>query len=860
MRKYTAFLQHYTRFLIKEKMNKVINLAALIVILFSLLSCTMSRAIYLGPDDYSQRIAPPFSEETYKTENINGIFPEAVYIKTKTQTFNSYHYYILHEGRIWYKSIDPKKKPENWTLFLKTGLPHNRLKRDFSQTKAIIEISADADELMALSIEGNIYTYCFDLSMALRSDAWLDKHGWPVAEKFYTDHRTIKNRSWALGKRNSHVLYYEDIFGNQHHNGTMEIATIYVLLENGQEISFRDPGLPSDFSRNFIGPERGAFIAVSLSASASTMFVINEAGEMYTRLVDFDTVGCNPMLFKYTYIPYKSSLAGTNYFSNLSEWGLPSEDWRSQPRIPLVGKSAITRHITILQNGYGNGARELRVAGLNEEGKTGYWTKQIFDSAWEFKTMPLYFTEDSILTSAARNDSNLRGERGKSLDKSYTGYRWNGREKENAWEYQIPNFNILEGDCDFRITWNDETCTLKLHPLEMWTYLRRDYLPGRTGPPKIFFVTLEVPENAFESLSNVFTQQLTERFAKHDRKLFHYTMTASNNYIILREIDDTNSLLFLTDGTISNQYSELHIRWHIENYEEAQQYYSTELLINNPSAFTIDELTKKIALNKWFVDELKYKIRVLRLSQLTAFNFNAGYLPAHYIAKFTPLRFVNMPKIRTITSFGERVIRSNSAYINRMTAIRIRLYERIIETLETRILCYTDLARNFSSNSVIPPWYSDNIFDYWSIAGLPHIISGTFFSPGIRNMSIQIPAVLSFVSPRIKQNVSGWFFAIGESNDFSIFIESRNAVKTIYSRKGKTPQEETLQIECVLYINDIANAPLEREVIERSLQHFTTGENKGINVRIIFDGKTFEIREHPARHSSNPIFRGTLYS
>jgi hypothetical protein len=168
----------------------------------------------------------------------------------------------------------------------------------------------------------------------------------------------------------------------------MEIATTYVLLEAGQEICYADTGLPPDFSRNYLGPERGAFKAAALSASASTMFVINKEGEMYTRLADFDTTGCDPLWFKYTYIPYKSDLPGTDYFSNLNEWGLPAEDWRPQPAIPLAGKALITRHITILQNGRGNEARELRVAGLNESDKRGYWTKAIFDDIWKFKAVP----------------------------------------------------------------------------------------------------------------------------------------------------------------------------------------------------------------------------------------------------------------------------------------------------------------------------------------------------------------------------------------------------------------------------------------------------------------------------------------
>jgi len=721
-----------------------------------------------------------------------------------------------------------------------------------------VEISADADELMALSAEGNIYSYCHDNTLALRSKTWIDKQGWPTPEQFYFDHRTAANRSWALGKRNSHVLYYEDIFGNQHHNGTMEIATIYVLLEDGQEICYGDPGVPTDFSRNFIGPERGAFIATSLSASASTMFVINEAGEMYTRLVDFDTIGKDPMFFKYTYIPYTSDLPGTNYFSNLNEWALPAEDWRLQPRIPLDGKAAITSHITILQNGQGNSARELRVAGLNEIGETGYWSKQIFDEKWEFIIVPLYFTETF-------NDRH--GERGSSLDKTYTGFRWHDNEKEEGWEYQILNFNILEGDCDFLIGWQGETCTLKLHPLEMWTYVKRDYLPGRTGSPKIFLATLEIPENAFDSLSDIFIQQLTRQFAVNHKKLFHYTIAASNNYLIIRETGN-NSLLFLTDGTISSRYSELHIGNYVQDYGEVQRYFSPELMINRDAPLTKELLTEKITLNDKFVSELKYKIRVLKWSQVTSFKISAGYIPTHYIAKITPLRFVDVPKVRTMTSFGEKLVMANSAYINTITNSRIRVYEKIIEMLETRILCYNDMAKEVSVNSsgqdaMMPSWYSDNISDYWDIAGLPNTISGTFFVTGTKNQPMPIPAVLSFVHPQSEQNISGWFLAIEENSSlkpdgFSVFLESRNSAKTIYSRRGKTPQERKLQLDCTLYINDSANTPIEKEIIKRCLRPYLLGISESIQVRITFDGRTLEINQHPARRSSSLIFRGTL--
>ncbi|MDR1399375.1 MAG: hypothetical protein LBJ41_05590 [Treponema sp.] len=674
------------------KLKKI--MALLVSILLS--SCAISKAIYLGEDIYSNKTRPQPVDAI--AENINGFFPEAVYIKTRTQTFNIYHYYILNDGLIWYKSINSEEEPLNWTLFDKTGLPHNSWKLGFNKPERIVEISADADELVALSDEGGFYRYCFDKSIAHKSNVWFDRQGWPNEEQLFLDQRTAKNLSWALGKRNEHVLYYEDPFGNQHHNGTMEIATTYILLEDGKEICYGDTGLPADFSRNYVGPERGAFKAVALSASASTMFVINEAGEMYTRLADFDTIGCDPMFFKYTYIPYKSDLSGTDYFSNLNEWGLPAEGWRSQPPIPLAGNvAAITRYITILQNGQGNEARELRVAGLNEAGETGYWTKAIFADAWEFKTAPLYLSNNAVLKHAKAD--NVYGERGLSLDKQYRGYYWQGNKKEADWKYTIPNFNILEGDCDFYISWRGETCMLKLYPVEMWSYLKRNYLPGRTASPKMFMVTLAIPDNAFDGLSAAFTEQLTEKYAKNDKKLFQYTIAASSHYIFLRDTEDTESVIFLTDGSVSDQYTEFQQTWLVNDFEETARYYSPELTIDHRAVISYEDLINKIELNKTFRDELKYQVRTLKWSQLTAFKFNFGYIPAHYIARITPLRFVDMPKIRTVTTFGEMVILANSSYIYTTSNVRISAYEKIIELLEVRLRYYKALTKELSEKA-----------------------------------------------------------------------------------------------------------------------------------------------------------------
>jgi hypothetical protein len=133
------------------------------------------------------------------------------------------------------------------------------------------------------------------------------------------------------------------------------------------------------------------------------------------------------------------------------------------------------------------------------------------------------------------------------------------------------------------------------------------------------------------------------------------------------------------------------------------------------------ELVQKIELNKAFRDKLKYQIRTLKWSQLTAFKFNIGYIPAHYLAAYSPLRFVDVPKIRTVTGFGERVVLANSSYVYTTSNIRIWMYEKILQLLELRLRCYNELAKELAANHQdtveisFPLWYSENIRQATSI-------------------------------------------------------------------------------------------------------------------------------------------------
>lgn len=114
-------------------------------------------------------------------------------------------------------------------------------------------------------------------------------------------------------------------------------------------------------------PLHGTLIGAGLSASASTLFVIDGSGRSFTRLADFDTMGIDPAL------PYAWKREKREGAAALVRT-LPGEDWLEHPRPP----GPATARITIVQTGPTNADRELRI-----EGDGQYWFKKLSDAQWK---------------------------------------------------------------------------------------------------------------------------------------------------------------------------------------------------------------------------------------------------------------------------------------------------------------------------------------------------------------------------------------------------------------------------------------------------------------------------------------------
>lgn len=293
--------------------------------------------------------------------------PEHVSLKTPTETFTATHEVALRDGIIWWRKLGA-----DWSILPPDGLPAPRgrleaLKeltatlpaapRPFHRPERIDALSADGDNLIAVAPDGAVYY------AKLSTLEWVDVWGPTGLQKPLS----VKGLdAYAMSHR---MIAYEDLDGNPH-PVSAGVTTFFGLRDEGRTLGYADPWLPANFERSFCLPQRGRFIASALSASASTVFVMDSTGRSFTRLVDFDIHGDNPAL-PYSYAREKRS--GKRAVIRT----LPAPDWVEQPKIP--GKH--TTRITIAQTGPTNADRELRV-----EGDGGTWRKALEAKTWTFVT------------------------------------------------------------------------------------------------------------------------------------------------------------------------------------------------------------------------------------------------------------------------------------------------------------------------------------------------------------------------------------------------------------------------------------------------------------------------------------------
>lgn len=534
--------------------------------------------------------APVLIGDRPVSEYVNGLFPDEIFIKTLVQTFSFEYEYQLYEGKIYYKKRGTDRF--SWTLFKGTGLPFSE-KKDFEPVEKIVEIAADADVLYAFSQEGKLYRCYTKKITSYPPFDWVDYFGWPLKIQLYQNESVANKKTWAVGSSRLDVQYYEDTLGNQHNYGPLGVESIPMLCEDGVTIRYCDPACPSDFSHMFKGPENGLFVMENLSESASTFMVIGKNGTIYTRLMDFNTVGSDPMLYDYSYKEVYSDLKGDNPLSNTTTWALPNEPWKKEPPLPEGSKS--TTLVTIIQNGKGNSARELRVAGINKNGDTGFFYKSIDEENWNFKVAALelaeeYFTEKSEAEYAEPE----------IVFQHYKGGIWhNGKQIEN-FTCVVDDFHFAEGPFTLHINSNDFSADVEFYFSEIWSpFLRRE--PGFENEPVRYFGTSVFnPNDFFES-----PEDLKNIFGFRNKAIHEFYIEAYNKYLLIsvKHFSEKYEIYLTEDGTVfGNPETDIKIVQKNNQLEE-------RLLSKIPSVVKDDRQKKKVTKNLRYFVNMKNKER-----------------------------------------------------------------------------------------------------------------------------------------------------------------------------------------------------------------------------------------------------------
>lgn len=787
----------------------------------------------------------PYGAPSYQGEDVNGFLPATVSIKTRTQTFCRDYQFCLVDGRVYYKSMK-SRSPEDWRLLAATGLPHSG-KRGFRPAARVAEIASDAYNLYALSDEGRIYQISLTSEFGGGGFKWIDRLGWPDKTPLVLNDLVAGNRAWSASIRNEHVLWYEDAAGNQHHYGTIGVVSLYFLSDDGREIRFADPGLPSDFSHQILGPERGAFVAESLSASASTLFVIDDAGNMYTRLADFDTLGYDPMFFKYSYAPERDDTPGSDYWTNYSPWALPAEDWRPQEPIPLRGLAAISSRITILQTGYGNAARELRVAGLSPEGEAGYYYKDIFEVEWRFSPAPLSVGPDDFL-DGGRVEAGV-GSRGPRLESTLSGSLWLDGGRVEELSFRVPDFAVREGPCRLEVRLAREprlagdTVALDLYPVDMWTYMKR-YDPGLDGTPKLLYFTVGIPDGALDGVPPALAERVRELFGPIDLEAFSCRGEATEDYlhIELPFGEPGGSYLFLSAGAAADIDKDLLRRLSLVWSRQVDRYLSDELVLDDVGSLTIarrTEIEEVVARNVRYREDIENELRLYRSytksSRLSRWSYSAFDL----FATVTRLNMVDYPKFKTVTSHGEEIMDANEKSYRFVADAKEWTYAKLLELLDLRIAEYGRVVEAFDSGAIrasLAPGYRETFAGYFDAVLMPNAIAGTSPSSG-GGTAVLTRFSASPLFPGLVLSIR----SPGTDSEVVVLVELEDSAKRVLRRKG----------------NDLSAEPFAAKATLHIVSNRTAREAEDASGRVEWDGSTFRIWRSGLALPRDPLFEGS---
>ena len=324
-----------------------------------------------------------------------GLLPDSIHLRNQTETFNRRYSFATRNGTIYAQARATEDR--SWH---ELAVPPCFAGR-------VASISVDDDELIALDTARRIFTMDGALKDASGFN-WTSRWGTPFwAGPGYQLPGAVIAWSWSVISPLEDGTW-TDPAGNKTAIGAGKVSHIWGLRDGGRRLTFWDPWLPLDESYEMCGPLRGRFRSVNLSVSGSTVFVIGPRGDLFTRFYDFDISGHNSVFFSYAYEDQRGKGDGAPI-------QLPAVGWVRHPKVP----GRITKAISVHKVGTGGINRAMRVEGLDGDGHTGFWEKDVTElkaSAWRFHRTDRPLTAQRLSNPRANTS---RQSLGKPEDRRY---------------------------------------------------------------------------------------------------------------------------------------------------------------------------------------------------------------------------------------------------------------------------------------------------------------------------------------------------------------------------------------------------------------------------------------------------------
>lgn len=451
--------------------------------------------------------------------------PRKVYFRDNDQSYNRYYEIALDRGTLY---VRKRNSGGTW----KVAPCPEALKGK------IQAISMDADEIIAVDKDRWIYN-CFNCTSDTLKWNWGTAWGKVGRQGDSYQVGNIQEGKWALSITNvDEDQTYTDLQGNVTPVSLAGCTQIvFVDPGNPTKLISNDPWLPRDHSYNFGTPYHCRFMVHAMSASASTVFIMNKYGDMYTRRKDYDLSGGDPAQFRYSWFSQDGKENASSYLQhrldrNTSAISLPSPYWEKQPKID----GEITDRITIESTAPGNDNRRLKVEG-RYQGKNGYFTKMLKEKQWSFVE-----TGEPLKGNAVENPQEDTSARDLAPlnHMDYTGPLKNGAVltvKNFAYEDSVQQAILKVGSVEVPATLFTEYGNLGRAVTQVLS--ERDY--GLTDDPRRYVAALQLDESAMQVLkATPEGTRFLQDFMK-DRSLRPLSLEATTDRLVLYPASDRNT-------------------------------------------------------------------------------------------------------------------------------------------------------------------------------------------------------------------------------------------------------------------------------------------------------------------------------